>query len=100
MPGISRYFGREVLTPLFGAPVPVRAHALADPEKGSGIAMICTFGDVTDVTWWRELSLPVRAVLQANGALRPVTWGAAGLGIARTCRRRSSATTSWPGCRR
>ena len=72
------YFGREVLTPLFGTPVPVRAHALADPEKGSGIAMICTFGDVTDVVWWRELSLPVRAILQPNGALRPVTWGAAG----------------------
>ena len=72
------YFGREVLTPLFGSPVPVRAHALADPEKGSGIAMICTFGDVTDVVWWRELSLPVRAILQPNGALRPVTWGASG----------------------
>jgi len=74
----QQYFGREVLTPLFAAPVPVRAHALADPEKGSGIAMICTFGDITDVTWWRELQLPVRAILQANGALRPVTWGAAG----------------------
>src|SRR5205085_2171818 len=46
--------------------------------KGSGIAMICTFGDVTDVTWWRELSLPVRAVIQPNGALRPVDWGSAG----------------------
>ena len=40
--------------------------------------MICTFGDVTDVTWWRELSLPVRAVLQPNGAFKPVTWGAPG----------------------
>ena len=50
-----------MVTPLFGVRVPVRAHALADPEKGSGIAMICTFGDITDVTWWRELSLPVRA---------------------------------------
>jgi valyl-tRNA synthetase len=39
-------------------PVPVVAHELADPEKGTGIAMICTFGDVTDVTWWRELGLP------------------------------------------
>ena len=80
-PDDSRYqpfFGREVLTPLFAAPVPVRAHALADPEKGSGIAMICTFGDITDVTWWRELSLPVRAILQPNGTLRPLTWGAPG----------------------
>jgi valyl-tRNA synthetase len=80
-PDDDRYkplFGTEVTTPLFGVPVPVRAHTLADPEKGSGIAMICTFGDITDVTWWRELSLPVRAVIQPNGALRPVVWGSAG----------------------
>jgi valyl-tRNA synthetase len=71
-------FDTHVVTPLFGVRVPVKAHALADPEKGSGIAMICTFGDTTDVTWWRELKLPVRAIVQANGALGPVTWGAAG----------------------
>jgi valyl-tRNA synthetase len=71
-------FGTEVITPLFGVRVPVRAHALADPEKGSGAAMICTFGDVTDVVWWRELSLPVRAVIQPNGAFRPLTWGEPG----------------------
>src|SRR6187455_3065198 len=53
-PKYQPLFGKEVLTPLFGVPVPVRAHALADPEKGSGVAMICTFGDITDVTWWRE----------------------------------------------
>jgi valyl-tRNA synthetase len=58
--------------------VPVKPHPLADPEKGSGIAMICTFGDVTDVVWWRELSLPVRAIIQPNGTLRPVTWGERG----------------------
>jgi valyl-tRNA synthetase len=80
-PDDERYkplFGKEVVTPLFGVRVPVKAHTLADPEKGSGIAMICTFGDITDVTWWRELSLPVRAVIQADGTLRPVTWGAVG----------------------
>ncbi len=80
-PADPRYqplFGSEVMTPLFGVRVPVRAHPLADPEKGTGIAMICTFGDINDVTWWRELSLPVRAVIQPNGAFRPVTWGTAG----------------------
>src|SRR5690606_9966968 len=80
-PDDARYqplFGTDVLTPLFKARVPVVAHPLADPEKGSGIAMICTFGDVTDVTWWRELKLPVRAIIQPNGTLGPVTWGGPG----------------------
>ena len=40
--------------------------------------MICTFGDITDVVWWRELGLPVRAVIQANGTFKPVTWGEGG----------------------
>jgi valyl-tRNA synthetase len=80
-PDDARYqplFNTEVVTPLFGVRVPVLAHPLADPAKGSGIAMICTFGDITDVTWWRELRLPVRAVIQPNGALGPVMWGTAG----------------------
>jgi len=80
-PDDERYkplFGSEVHTPLFQVPVPVKAHTLADPEKGSGIAMICTFGDLTDVTWWRELSLPVRAIIMPNGAFRAVTWGSRG----------------------
>ena len=71
-PDDERYrelFGSEVLTPLFHAKVPVRAHPLADPEKGSGIAMICTFGDTTDVTWWRELQLPARSVIGWDGRL-------------------------------
>jgi valyl-tRNA synthetase len=80
-PDDARYaslFGAEVVTPLFGARVPVRPHPLADPEKGTGIAMICTFGDLTDVVWWRELALPVRAVIEPNGTIRRVTWGTPG----------------------
>jgi valyl-tRNA synthetase len=64
-------FGSTVRTPLFGVEVPVVAHELADPDKGSGIAMICTFGDVTDVTWWRELNLPVRSIIGRDGRLLP-----------------------------
>jgi valyl-tRNA synthetase len=80
-PDDERYkplFGTEVVTPLFGARVPVKAHPLAAPDKGTGIAMICTFGDLTDVVWWRELRLPVRAVIRADGTLSPVTWGSPG----------------------
>ncbi|CAN5126247.1 valine--tRNA ligase [soil metagenome] len=65
----SPLFGTTVTTPLFGVEVPVHAHELADPAKGSGIAMICTFGDTTDVTWWRELDLPVRSIVGRDGRL-------------------------------
>ena len=80
-PDDERYrtsFGTEVRTPLFGVRVPVVAHELADPDKGSGIAMICTFGDATDVTWWRELGLPTRTIIGRNGRLHPVEWGTVG----------------------
>ena len=59
--------GVTVLSPVFGVELPVHPHHLADPAKGTGIAMICTFGDTTDVTWWRELDLPVRTVIGRDG---------------------------------
>ncbi len=70
--------GTTVRTPLFGVEVPVHAHELADPEKGSGIAMVCTFGDLTDVTWWRELKLATRTVVGRDGRLEPVSFGTPG----------------------
>jgi valyl-tRNA synthetase len=63
--------GTSVVTPLFGVEVPILAHELADPEKGTGIAMICTFGDTTDVVWWRELNLPTRAFIGRDGRFLP-----------------------------
>jgi valyl-tRNA synthetase len=63
------HFGTTVRTPLFNVDVPLLAHHLADPEKGSGLVMVCTFGDLTDVIWWRELDLPSRTVIQRNGRL-------------------------------
>ncbi|MDR2347498.1 MAG: valine--tRNA ligase, partial [Bifidobacteriaceae bacterium] len=73
-PDDARYqelFGQRVRVPLFGMEVPVVAHRLATPDKGSGIAMVCTFGDVTDVIWWRELHLPTRAILGWDGRVLP-----------------------------
>ncbi|RIV38570.1 valine--tRNA ligase [Micromonospora radicis] len=63
--------GTSVRTPVFDVEVPVRAHPLADPAKGTGIAMVCTFGDLTDVTWWRELDLDTRVVIGRDGRLLP-----------------------------
>jgi len=71
-PDDERYaarFGTTVHSPLFGVEVPVLAHPLAEPDKGSGIAMICTFGDVTDVVWWRELDLPTRSIVTRSGRI-------------------------------
>lgn len=71
-PDDERYqplFGTTVTSPVFKVDVPVVAHPLADPDKGSGIAMICTFGDLTDVIWWRELELPTRPILGWDGRI-------------------------------
>lgn len=78
-PNDDRYrhlVGTTVSTPLFGVEVPVVPHELTDPEKGTGIAMICTFGDTTDVTWWREFDLPTRTVIGRDGRFQsdPPTW--------------------------
>jgi len=71
-PDDERYqplFGTTVTSPIFGVEIPVLAHAAAEMDKGAGIAMCCTFGDLTDVQWWRELQLPVRTVIGRDGRL-------------------------------
>jgi valyl-tRNA synthetase len=78
-PDDERYtglFGTTVRTPVFGVAVPVLAHRLAEPGKGTGIAMVCTFGDTTDVTWWRDLQLDTRPVVGKDGRLLsgPLPW--------------------------
>jgi len=75
-PDDTRYqplFGTTVRSPLFGVEVPVLPHPAAEPDKGAGIAMCCTFGDLTDVQWWRELNLPTRTVITRNGRIQAET---------------------------
>lgn len=71
-PDDERYqdlFGSTVRSPLFDVEVPVVAHAAAEPDRGAGIAMCCTFGDLTDVQWWRELQLDTRPVIGFDGRI-------------------------------
>lgn len=99
-PDDERYqalFGTTATSPVFGVEIPVVAHPAADPEKGSGLVMCCTFGDLTDVQWWRELDLPVRTVVGRDGRLsREVpAWlaeGAAGDGSAAAYERLAGKT--------
>ena len=75
-PNDERYqdlFGTTVTDPLFGIEVPVVAHHAAEMDKGAGIAMCCTFGDKTDVQWWRELHLPTRTVIGRDGRMNRET---------------------------
>lgn len=69
-PDDARYqalFGKNAITPLFQAKVPILASTHADPEKGSGILMVCTFGDAADVDWWKQNDLPIKQVIGQNG---------------------------------
>jgi valyl-tRNA synthetase len=66
-------FGSTVRSPIFDVELPVLAHPAAEPDLGSGIAMCCTFGDLTDVQWWRELQLPTRTVIGRDGRLHRET---------------------------
>jgi valyl-tRNA synthetase len=80
-PDDDRYrnlFGKNAITPLFRVPVPIFPSELVDPEKGTGILMVCTFGDATDVEWWREKKLLLREILGWNGRLLPVKFGSEG----------------------
>ena len=74
-PEDSRYrhlFGKRAITPLYHIPVPIFPSEIADPEKGTGILMVCTFGDSSDVDWWRGQKLELRQVLDRSGRMMPV----------------------------
>jgi valyl-tRNA synthetase len=77
-PDDERYkdlFGKKAITPLFKAPVPIIADEKAEPDKGTGILMVCTFGDATDVEWWRQLGVPAREVIGRDGRILSAEWG-------------------------
>lgn len=77
-PDDKRYqllFGKKAITPLFHAPVPIMAAEHADPEKGSGILMVCTFGDIMDVEWWKQSGLPIKQVIGRDGRMMEATHG-------------------------
>ncbi|MGH2769513.1 MAG: valine--tRNA ligase, partial [Actinomycetota bacterium] len=68
-------FGKQAVTPLYGATVPILAHETAEPDKGTGIMMVCTFGDASDVERHKELEVPPRVLIGRDGRVRPVPWG-------------------------
>ncbi len=70
----KRAIGGIAITPGYHVEVPILAHPLVEPDKGTGAVMVCTFGDATDVTWWRELDLPTRLIMGRNGCIVSADW--------------------------
>lgn len=70
-------FGQYAITPLFHAKVPILPADHADPQKGTGILMVCTFGDTNDVTFWQQSGLPLKQLIDRRGHLLPIVFGQA-----------------------
>jgi valyl-tRNA synthetase len=68
-PRYAGIVGTEATVPLFGYPVPVLTDESVDPEFGTGLMMVCTFGDAEDVLKWRRDGLPLRMAVTADGRL-------------------------------
>ena len=52
--------------------VPIIADNSVSIEKGTGLVMCCTFGDVTDVMWWKQHKLPLRTILSKTGRIEDI----------------------------
>ena len=68
-PRAKELIGKRAISPLYGALVPILGDTIVDPKKGTGVVMCCTFGDVTDITWWRTHGLPLRLVVNEAGRM-------------------------------
>lgn len=64
--------GKNAIVPLFGQKVPIMKDEKVDMEFGSGIVMICTFGDTTDIEWWREHNLPLKICINPDGTMNDI----------------------------
>lgn len=65
----KRLDGKTAITPIFEKEVPIRAHPFADMEKGTGLMMMCAFGDQTDIRFFREQKLEPKIAINADGRM-------------------------------
>ncbi len=73
--------GQTAQVPIFEQRVPILADEQADPHKGTGIVMCCTFGDQTDVAWWHTHRLPLVEAIDKNGRMTQAAGPFTGLDI-------------------
>lgn len=61
--------GKTAHIPVIDIEVPIMADEKVDSEKGTGIVMCCTFGDQTDIEWWKKYNLPLKYIFTDNGRI-------------------------------
>lgn len=61
--------GGEATVPIFDKKVPLLADPDVDPEFGTGLVMVCTFGDEQDIRWQQKYGLPISRVIDERGLL-------------------------------
>lgn len=71
------FFGKNAIVPLFDIPVPIVPSEHAEMDKGTGIMMVCTFGDAADVAWWKQSGLPIKQIIGLDGRIMAVEYGEA-----------------------
>lgn len=73
--------GKKAKVPLFDLEVPIMSDERADPEKGTGVVMCCTFGDQTDMEWQKAHNLPIRMAITEDGRMTKLADKYAGMKI-------------------
>lgn len=71
--------GRQARVPLFGHQVPILEDEQVSIEKGTGLVMCCTFGDKTDIAWFKKFKLPYKQSVGFDGKWTQDTGPLAGL---------------------
>ncbi|MCX6762495.1 MAG: valine--tRNA ligase [Candidatus Moranbacteria bacterium] len=82
----KKLIGQKAQVPIFGNKVEILADKKVDPEKGTGAVMCCTFGDKTDVEWFKEYKLPLVISLEKYGKMTAQAKKYAGLSTKDACR--------------
>ncbi|MDE0119065.1 MAG: valine--tRNA ligase [Bdellovibrionales bacterium] len=70
----KKFFHKQAVTPVFSSSVPILPSPHADPEKGTGILMICTFGDMEDVHFWKKHKLALKQVISQDGFFKSLVF--------------------------
>ncbi|PKO14209.1 MAG: valine--tRNA ligase [Chloroflexi bacterium HGW-Chloroflexi-10] len=78
-----KHIGKTAFVPIYQQKVPILADPRADPNKGSGAVMCCTFGDQMDVIWWQQHHLPLIEIIQPDGNLAEIAGDLTGMPVAK-----------------